>query len=348
MRFLIRLVAAFALTGVAGGYATPPAVAQQQTTQQQTAWDAVVAAAKQEGKVVVYNSALGTAYYKAVVDSFEKKYGIKVETLDLRASELTERIRAEQAAGRYLGDLEQHGTAVIEHQIRAGIVQPHGDIPNAKNIREPFAATRYTVPAWVQAYGFLVNTAMVKPADEPKTWHDLLDPKWKGKILSDDTRAIGGGNTMFAVLYVKYGEDFGRRLAAQNLFFSRDQLADARRVARGEYPLYIPQMFAYASNLKGLPVKVVVPEDGSPYVLINSAMLTNAPHPNAARVFMNHFIAQESQLIYANAWMVPVVDGVIERADPEARRLVSTKLMGETPPDRQDELVQLAVKVFAK
>jgi ABC-type Fe3+ transport system substrate-binding protein len=343
MSFSIRSAVAIVLTAImAAGIAPLPAMAEQ------PGWDAVVAAAKQEGKVVVYNATHGTPYYLAVVKSFEQTYGIKVETLDLRASELTERIRAEQAAGRYLGDLEQHGTAVIERQTRDGILQAHGDIPNVKNLREAFPATAITVPAWVQAYGVLVNTALVKPADEPKTWHDLLDPKWTGKILSDDTRAIGGGNTMFDVLYIKYGDDFVRRLAAQNLFFSRDQLADARRVARGEYPLYIPQLFAYASNLKGMSVKVVVPEDGSPYVLINSAILTNAPHPNAARAFMNHFIERESQLIYANAWMVPVVDGVIDRADPEARRLVSTKLMGETPPDRQEELLQFAVKVFAK
>jgi ABC-type Fe3+ transport system substrate-binding protein len=337
MRFLVRFSVAALLAA-----ASAPAMAQL------PAWDAIVAAAKQEGKVVVYNATHGTPYYLAVVKSFEQTYGVKVETLDLRASELTERIRAEQSAGRYLGDLEQHGTAVIERQTRDGILQPHGDIPNVKNLRESFAATAITVPAWVQAYGILVNTAMVKPADEPKAWRDLLDPKWRGKILSDDTRAIGGGNSMFSVLYVKYGEDFVRGLAAQNLFFSRDQLADARRVARGEYPLYIPQLFAYASNLKGLPVKVVVPEDGSPYVLINSAMLTNAPHPNAARVFMNHFIEQDSQLIYANAWMVPVVEGVIERTNADAKRLVSTKLMGETPADRQEELLQLAVKIFTK
>jgi ABC-type Fe3+ transport system substrate-binding protein len=333
---------AVAMLSVAARAATPAAA-------QDADWDKVVAAAKQEGKVVVYNSALGTAYYKAVVDSFEKKYGIKVETLDLRASELSERIRAEQAAGRFLGDLEQHSTSTIERQIReSGAVQPHGDIPNAKNLRPPFEMTPMWVPAWVQAYGILVNTNLVKPGDEPKSWHDLLDPKWKGKILADDTRALGGGNTMFAVLYLKYGEDFVRKLAEQNLVFSRDLRADARRTARGEYPIYVPQMFAYASDLKGLPVKVVVPEDGSPYVPINNAMLKNAPHPNAARVFMNHFLDPESQLTYANAWMVPVVEGVIDRADADAKRLFSTKLMGFTPWDRQEELMQLAVKTFAK
>jgi iron(III) transport system substrate-binding protein len=250
-------------------------------------WDKVIAAAKQEGKVVVYNSVQGAAYYVAVVKAFEAKYGIKVETLDLRASELTERIRTEQAANRFIGDIEQHSTSTIERQLRAGlqVIEPHGDIPNAKNLRPPFVATEMYVPAWVQAYGILVNTNMVKPEDRPKEWADLLDPKWKGKILSDDTRALGGGNTMFAVTTLKYGVDFQKKMAAQDLVFSRDLRNDARRTARGEYPLYIPQMFAMASDMKGLPITVVVASDGAPYVPINNAMLRNAPHPNAARLF---------------------------------------------------------------
>jgi ABC-type Fe3+ transport system substrate-binding protein len=342
MRLTISLAATLFLSAAA---AVPmPAAAQQDED-----WSKVVAAAEREGKVVVYNSALGTGYYKAVVKSFEKRYAIKVETLDLRASELSERIRAEQSAGRFLGDLEQHSTSTIERQIReSGAIQPHGGVPNAKNLRPPFFATPMWVPVWVQAYGILVNTNLVKPGDEPRSWRDLLDPKWRGKILADDTRALGGGNTMFAVLYLKYGEAFVRKLAEQNLVFSRDLRADARRTARGEYPVYIPQMFAYASDLKGLPVKIIVPEDGSPYVPIDGAMLKNAPHPNAARLFMNHFLDSESQLIYANAWMVPVVEGVVERAEPEARRLVSTALMGATPWDRQQQLLELAVKIFTK
>jgi ABC-type Fe3+ transport system substrate-binding protein len=344
----MRLTISFALTLAAVILSTASAVLTPAVAQEED-WNKVIAAAKQEGKVVVYNSALGAPYYSTVVKAFEQKYGIKVETLDLRASELSERIRAEQSAGRFLGDLEQHSTATIERQIREiGSVQPHGYIPNAKNLREPFVATEMIVPAWVQAYGILVNTKLVKPADEPKNWHDLLDPKWKGKILSDDTRALGGGNTMASVTYLKYGEAFERQLADQNLVFSRELRADARRTARGEYPIYIPQMFALASDLKGLPVKVIVPEDGSPYVPINNAMLKNAPHPNAARVFMNHFLEIDSQLTYANAWMVPVVEGVIEKADPEARRLVSTKLMGATPWERQQELMDLAIKIFTR
>src|SRR5580704_11710758 len=93
----MRTLRAMLMACVAG--MTMPAHAQE-------SWDAVVDAAKKEGKVVVYDMALGAPYFLAVLKSFETKYGIAVESLDLRASELSERIRTEQSAGRYLGDVE--------------------------------------------------------------------------------------------------------------------------------------------------------------------------------------------------------------------------------------------------
>ena len=83
---------------------------------QDAGWDSVVAAAKKEGKVVVYSMALGAPYYLAVLKAFEAKYGIKVESLDLRASELAERVRTEQAAGRFLGDTEIITTTMIDRK----------------------------------------------------------------------------------------------------------------------------------------------------------------------------------------------------------------------------------------
>ena len=136
--------------------------------------------------------------------------------------------------------------------------------------------------------GILVNTRLVKPEDEPKSWDDLNDPKWKGKILADDMRPLGSGNTMFAILQKKLGAAFNEKLAEQKPVFSRDLRNDARRVARGEYPIYVPQIFAFASDLKGLPVKVVIPKEGAPYAMMEFAMLKNAAHPNAARL-IDHF-----------------------------------------------------------
>jgi ABC-type Fe3+ transport system substrate-binding protein len=296
---------------------------------QDAGWDAVVAAARKEGKVVVYSMALGAPYYAAVLKSFEAKYGIKVESLDLRASELAERVRTEQAAGRFLGDAEIITTTMIEEQRNNGdYVQSIGAVPNVKNLRPPFAATDFSVPAYVQPMGILINTRLIKPEDEPQSWNDLTDPKWKGKILSDDMRPLGSGNTMFAILQKKLGAAFNEKLADQKPVFSRDMRNDARRVARGEYPIYVPQVFAFASDLKGLPVKVVIPKEGAPYAMMEFAMLKNAAHPNAARLLIDHFLDQDSQLLYANGWMLPVVNGVAERANDDAKAFANAKLMG--------------------
>lgn len=313
----------------------------------QQSWDNVVDAAKKEGKVVVYNMALGAPYFLAVLKSFETKYGIAVESLDLRASELAERIRTEQSAGRFLGDTEIISSSMIEEQLQKGdFIQKLPPIPNSSHLRPPFAATEYSVPAFVQPMGILINTRLVKEEDIPTSWNGLLDPKWKGKILSDDMRPLGSGNTMFAILEKQMGAEFNEKLAEQKPVFSRDMRNDARRVARGEYAIYTPQIFAFASDLKGLPVKVIVPKEGAPYAEMDFAVLKNAPHPNAARLFIQHFLDMDSQLIYANAWMPPVVAGVAERANPDAQPFANAKLLGPAKLSERASMIELAKKLY--
>ena len=314
---------------------------------QDASWDAVVSAAKKEGKVVVYNMTLGAPYFKDVLKSFEAKYGISVESLDLRASELAERIRTEQAAGRYLGDAEMISSTMIEEQLQNGdFIDKLPSIPNTANLRPPFKANEFSVPAFNQPMGILINTRMVKEEDIPKSWNDLNNPKWKGKILSDDMRPLGSGNAMFSILQKTMGNEFNEKLAGQKPVFSRDMRNDARRVARGEYPIYIPQIFAFTSDLKGLPVKIIIPEEGAPTAEMDLAVLKNAPHPNAARLFIQHFLSVESQLIYANAWMLPVIAAAADRADADAKPFVNAKLLGPAKLAERPSMMTLAKKLY--
>jgi ABC-type Fe3+ transport system substrate-binding protein len=310
-------------------------------------WTNVVTAAKKEGTVSVYHAQLGAPHWKAVVKAFQDKYGIQVQEFDARASELTERIRVEQTSGRYIADVEFHGEATIVQQRQTDFVAEHGEVPNMHNLRPPFVADNWAIPAWVQVVCTLINTNMVPPQDEPKNWSDFLDPKWKGKMLSDDLSAIGSGSTMFTALYKAYGRPYLEKLIAQDLTIGRDLQQDTLRVARGEYPIFLQQIVAFASGLNGLPVKIVVPADGCPYTLIEGAVLRGAPHPNAARLFINHLLDMDSQVTYAKAWMGTTIAGVADRlTDPDAKRFADAKLLGTVKPEDRDPMQKLATEMF--
>lgn len=322
------------------------ALAAPAMAQSDAEWQAVIDAAKKEGKLVIYTATLGSPYHKAVVKAFEDKYGIRVEMLEARASEIRERVRIEQAAGRFVGDIHHNGSTTTWLMTRDGNFQPHGAIPNVKNIVPPYEADDIRVPAEVISYGLLINRNIVKPADEPKGWKDILDPKWNGKILSDDMRALGGGAVFFVVMHNTFGRDYHDKLAAQKLVFSRDIPNMERRVARGEFPLYIPFGIQDFTQIKSLPVKAIVPAEGRPYIRFDLALLKNAPHPNAARLLMNHWLEADSQLIFANGGYNPVVKGVVEKSAPEVRPLLATKVLGTTIPEKQDAMLGLAKEIY--
>lgn len=329
---------------ILGGLAASAAIGGRASAQDD--WGKVAEAAKKEGKLVIYTASIGSPSLKTVTKAFEQKHGIAVELLEARASEIRERVRVEQSAGRFLGDIHHNGSTTTWLMTRDGNFQPHGPIPNIKNIVPPYEADDIHIPAEVISYALLVNRNLVKPGDEPKSWKDILDPRWTGKILSDDYRALGGGAVFFVVMYDTFGKEFLEKLASQKPVFSRDIQNSERRVARGEYPLYLPFGLQDYNTLKGLPVKPIMPVEGRPYVRFDLAILKNAPHANAARLFMNFYLEPAQQIVYANAGYNPVVKDVIEKAVEELRPLLAAKALGTTVPERQDAMLELAKQIF--
>ena len=309
-------------------------------------WKRVLDGARKEGKVVVYNGAVGTPVLPKVGAAFEAKYGVRMELLEARASELRERIRTEQAAGKVLGDVSHNGSTTTALQLAEGTFQPHGPLPNGKRPVAPFAADDVRVPIYVIPYGILVNTEMVKPGEEPKTWPDLLDPRWKGKILSDDMRALGGGAVFFMVTTHRFGKEYHERLAQQQPHMNRELRGNHPRVARGEYPVYVPFTLPDVLELKGLPVKAITPAEGAPYVRFDGAIFKGAPHPNAARLFLDFLLSEEAQLLYGNLGFGTVVGGLEAKIAPEARAISTTKLLGTTDPKQQDDMLKLARQIY--
>ena len=309
------------------------------------AWDQVIADAKREGKLVIYVGG-GENALKPVSERFEQRYGITVTHLSGRASEIRERIRTEQSTGRIGGDLTWTGASTAAPQIAEGVFQSPGALPNQQKLTPLFRGLDPVVPAFVNRFAMLVNTSLVPPGEEPKSWFDLLAPKWVGKILSDDPRAAGGGLAAFAALSNVFGREFHEKLAAQKPVLSRDFLVSQRRIAAGEFPIYIPFSVANIIDLPGLPVKPVVPQEGAAYSTSMTAILKGARNPNAARLFLDFVLEDVNQAFFENhGW--GTVTGVVAPDLPKALQpIASSKLLGTLDPKQQPNMLKMFTEIY--
>jgi len=308
-------------------------------------WQKIIDAAKKEGTLTYYNGT-PSAPTDAVAAAFEKKYGIRVDRVNARANEIRERVRTEQAAGQAIADITSNGMGTATTQKTQGAFQPHGPIPNIKRIIPPFGDAGVMMMFYSGRSAVLINTDLVKPQDEPKTWHDLLDPKWKGKILLDDPRTGSGGYYWFEATLNAFGRGFHEAMAKQVGEIAREPIVAAQRAARGEFPIYMPASLSNYRNLKGLPVKALIMSEGAPYINLVLAILKNAPHPNAAKLYMNFALEDEAQRIFVESANNSVTGATSKDVPAEIQGLLSGKFLGTVTPEKQAEMLQLATEIY--
>jgi iron(III) transport system substrate-binding protein len=279
-------------------------------------WERTVEAAKKEGKVIV-SIPVSAELRRGIEKAFKQRFGIEPELNVGRAASIISRIQQEAKAGAPYFDLHMGGSeSMITGLLSEGLLAPLEPAMILPEIKDPKnwwgghiwvdIAKRYIYASHAHQVELIWrNSDSVKP-EEIRSLADLLNPKWSGKIGYLDPRTPGAGASMWSFLWKLKGEEYLKKLAGQKLLLGRDQRLLAESLARGKIALVVG--LSYYSMLPfakaGLPVKPVpLPRDES-YVSGGSgnvAIIKNAPHPNAAKVFLNWFLGQEGQEIYSRA-----------------------------------------------
>ena len=319
-----------------------PAFAQGEKKGGQT-WPQIEAAAKREGSFV-FTSSLQSRVVDTVLKDFETKYGISVGAIKGRPSEVRERVRASHVAGKQTVDIVYGSEALTTIRYKEDkTVRDVPPIMQESLQRTSFKTKAPLVPVMTITYGILVNSKLVKPEDEPKGWYDLLDPKWQGQLLMDDPRTNGPGHIVFTGTF---GPDYHRKLAAQKPTLTRETQESYRRVARGEYPVFVGFTLPDITSLTGLPLRAVLPREGAPYVLYGTTFIPDVPHPNAALLFARYNSSDEALLAYGKAGFGVGVPSVVAQLPDGVRQIAEIKLLGTTDPAGQDEAFKLAQEIY--
>ena len=264
----------------------------------------LVDAARKEGKVVWYTSlALPTA--ERLAKAFEAAYpGIKVEVNRTGSERILQRVMQELQANIKTVDVIHtsdagHFVMLKDKKLLARHTPPGVErFPAGFKDRDGYY---YGLRATVNAIAY--NTKAVSAAEATKTWKDLLDPKWKGKMVTAHPGYSGVIATHVLALVKLLGWDYFKQLAANQLMLVQSANDPSGVVASGERPVAVDggDYTFYQIKKKGNPVEIVYPKEGVPLVISPTAITAFAPHPSAARLFTDFSFGRELQQLMADS-----------------------------------------------
>lgn len=256
----------------------------------------LVAGAKREGQVNIYSS-IPLATMREVTGAFEKKYGIKINLYRAESTQLLQRAVTEARSGRHTVDVIETASAEAEAMERERLLQNitlpvFADLlPGSTAPGRGWVASRLTV--FVAAY----NTNIIRAADAPKSYRDLLHPRWKGKIGIE----AENGNWLMSMAELE-GEAavklFQDMVAANGMSVRRGHTLMVNLIASGEVPLGLNAYNEHVEQAKarGASIEIIYlpPSIAMP---IGAAAFRRAPHPHAAVLFMEFLLTDGQELI---------------------------------------------------
>ena len=270
----------------------------------------VIEGAKKEGRLV-YWTTMNLSHSKLVVSSFEKKYPfIKVMLHRTGGGALVNRVLKEHREGRYPWDLVSGRGEIVPSLMKEGLLAPYRS-PESNGIPREFVDNKgYWTAYYIVPYVLGYNTQFVKKDEVPKTYEDLLHPRWKNKKISIDTEAFGLLAGLIKAWGKKKAVSYLSKLAEQQLVINRGNTFRTQLAMVGEFPLviaYAPTIQRYTS--RGAPIDWVPLEPVS--VRLNTIMLgAKARHSNAGKLFIDFALSGEGQRLLVKFRRIPVRRGI--------------------------------------
>jgi len=278
----------------------------------QKEWERTLTAAKKEGQVNIY-----IYRYERLLQDFKKDYpGINVVSVTGRGTELTARLMAERRAGKYIADVYSGGTNGNYNTLYKGKVldpvKPALILPEVVDLSKWYGKEhRYADPEGQYIFAYLANPSgaqlafnsnLVNPKEFKSYW-DATNPKWKGKIVSLDPRDTGLGATMQFFYYnPEIGPEFMKKFfGGMDIQYAKNFRQMTDWLAQGRYAICMGCKDSLRAKGQGLPVDDFDTnkwKEGSSFSSGGGSlsMPNQAPHPNAAKVFINWFLSRKGQI----------------------------------------------------
>ncbi|HXV80726.1 MAG TPA: extracellular solute-binding protein [Candidatus Binatia bacterium] len=341
----------------------------------QADWDKTVKAAEEEGALVIY---MTRAFEPVFREAFQKKYPkIKVTTVTGRGYELSQRIMNERRADKYLADLYVSGNITpltVFHRAKIlepvkpllllpEVVETSGWYEGKHHYDDPENRYIFVFEGTPRSGEITYNTKLVNPS-EIKSYWDLLNPKWKGKIVTVDP-LIAGPISAAQIFFYKHpdlGPEYLQRLHAETdiaIVRSNEQLLDW--LSAGKYSFGFGARNVDTAITQGLPLNQFLPgslKEGSSVTAYNGTLsfFNRAPHPNAAKVAVNWLLSREGQTTWLdyNQKTGGLYDSLREDISKEkvserARRVKGAKFLWLNPEwiDELDKIRDIIKKALA-
>ncbi|HSS27486.1 MAG TPA: extracellular solute-binding protein [Usitatibacter sp.] len=344
-RHIALLLAAAAFAAPAWAQVKPNATAEDVATYAGAdRAQKILEGARKEGALEIYTSAQSDDM-GALVSAFEKKYGIKVTVWRSSSEKVLQRAVTEARAGRFTLDVAETNGPELESMHREKILTPVKSpyladlLPEAIRPHGDWVGTRLNV--FVQAY----NTGLVKKEELPKTWEDLANPKWKGKlgIEQEDSDWLAGE---YSVLGEARADKVFRQIVSTNgVSVRKGHTLLTQLVVSGEIPLCLTVYNYKAEQLKNKGAPIDWFSIGPAIARPNGVAVTKkAPHPHAAVLFYDFEISPEGQTILSKREFVPTS----KKVDTPLNKIPMKFVDAATSLDQAAKLQKQYEEIFTK